>query len=693
MRNIKDKIVKAIIPVVMFGFMMGFFGPVQLYINNASEFFFNFKDIIGICIVMTLVFIAVPLIVIAVVPKKASSWITTVLFGISLALYIQGNYINVNYGTLNGEKVVWSNYKSVAIWDTIIWVVCIAVPVILKFVKPKISELISKYGSLWIIAIQIVTLVVLVLGMKPKTQNNGEYIFTNEGKYTLSENENVIMFVLDCYESGDFANLLDKHTEYKDMFKNFTYYPDTVGGSTRTVLAIPNLLTGKPYTSEGKYSDYINDSFDECDTYKILDEKGYDSRIYTENTFAPSDADINIANLYNGKKEVHNYKILAEKMYQFTACQYAPHILKKYVWMYSGDFDKAALNSKVDKSCYQLDDDIFYEQLCNNKLTTIKDKAFRVYHLNGAHGPFKLKADATMSNKETSLEEQEMGVMTILNEYFEQMKKLGIYDDAKIIILADHGAYGIECNPVLLVKDGNKTSEFTVDNTPVSYENIQPTLMKMLGSEDPDGIKSIDEISSGDNKERLFYYQDKKSNKAVEYKITGALPDNAQINETGRTFKLFSADAKEYTLGTELLFNVEGTATAYVTKGLGKSEAGQTWTSGDEFEMSIPLDYNDDDELYIYFKLNKIQLPKEHVGVTINDEFLSWYLVEEETLNIRVPADMVKGKGKIKINLSLPDASFDGDERYVALLMNSVKIDKVKGTFNETRRVQDKNSN
>lgn len=689
----KDKLLKkaknSIFPIVFFGFMMGFFGPVQLYLNNASEFYFYFKDIIWICILMTLGFMLVPLALVLVTPKKISEWIGTVLFGITLALYIQGNYVKVDYGTLNGDALIWSNYKAVAIWNTALWIVLIAIPIVLKIVKPEISKLVTKYGSVWIVAIQAVTLIILALTLKPKTQNNGECIFTSEGKFTLSNNNNTIVFVLDCYETADFQKLLKDHSEYKEeLFTNFTYYPNTVGGSTRTVLAIPNLLTGMPYTSEGKYSDYLNDAFGSCQTYEILENKNYDSRIYTETTFAPSDSGIDIKNLKKGKKEVHNYPLLGLKLYQFTACQYFPHLAKQYVWMYSGDFDKAALNKKSDKSAYQLDDDIFYEQLCDKKISTIDEDAFRVYHLNGNHGPFKLKADATSDGKETSTEEQQMGVMTILGEYFDQMKKLGIYDDANIIICADHGASGIECNPIFLIKEGKNTTKFTESNIPVSYENLQPTIIKFLGEKPKSGIKAVDELTMEDNKERYFYYQNKKANESIEYKITGVLPNNAKEEETGRRFKLFAVEASEYELGEEIFFNVEGTALAYIKKGLGKTEAGQTWTDGYEFEMELPVDYTDNDDLYLHFKFNKLELPKEHVGVSVNGEFINWYLVEDKSLNVRVPGKLVKDKGKINIHFDMPDASWDGDERYCVFCMKSLTIDKIKGNFAETKIIK-----
>ena len=40
----------------------------------------------------------------------------------------------------------------------------------------------------------------------------------------------------------------------KEAFRDFVYYPDTVGGATRTAVAIPVILTGQAWTEPVSYS-------------------------------------------------------------------------------------------------------------------------------------------------------------------------------------------------------------------------------------------------------------------------------------------------------------------------------------------------------------------------------------------------------------------------------------------------------
>lgn len=683
---------KSCVPAALFlSFMIGFFGPVQLYLTNASEFYFDFSDIKGSCVKYTILLFAVLSIIMLILPEIISRWISSFVFGVSLALYIQGNYITTNYGTLNGETVDWSAYKTVSIWNTFLWIACIIIPLIITAIKPKISRVINMAGSLWIVAIQVVTLIVLFSNVKPKTLNNSDRIFTNEGKYTVSSENNVCVFILDCYDSKEFNKFIEEHPEYKnELFTEFTYYPNTVGGSTRTVLALPHILTGKPYIDEKTYLTYLNESYNSTVLYDDLEKSNYDTRIYTESTFAPSSIKVNIDNLYTGEKKVADYNKLNYCMYKFTACKYFPHILKKYVWMYSGDFDEAAEDNKSDEASYTINDAAFYKNLKEDGLVLRNDKnAFRLYHLKGAHPSYTLKSDATSDGSDTSFEEQQQGVMTILNEYFKQMKDLGIYDNSTIIICSDHGEGGVEYNPLFMVKKGMETNNYTISELPVSYDNLQPTILAAIGNNNT-GVKSIWELTMDDNAERYFYFQETVQNKAIEYKITGTVGKNEEVIQTGRTFDIFKStddgETPQYSIGEELSFGIEASGNAYAIKGLSKNEDEHTWTDGHEVEFDIPLSEIVTSDIYVKIKSNIIIGDVQRVGVSVNGEFLNWYAMDSNELIFKITMEHMKNSQNLDIKLELPDAlSFETDHRTLGIALKTMTINYIDDDFIESR--------
>ena len=106
------------------------FGPVQLFLLNSGELWFRLSDVlIPGSIVCLASWVLLSLIGILLRGKTRNCYIFLV-FGLTLALYIQGNYVRTDYGTLNGASVAWENYRQEAIRNTVLWIVCLAVPFI-----------------------------------------------------------------------------------------------------------------------------------------------------------------------------------------------------------------------------------------------------------------------------------------------------------------------------------------------------------------------------------------------------------------------------------------------------------------------------------------------------------------------------------------------------------------------------------
>jgi hypothetical protein len=643
-----------IISVLFLTFTFCIFGPFQLYITNASELFFSFRDIWWICALIAL-FSGLFFIIVGLLLKgKLREFYCCILWGIAIGFYIQGNIISVNYGTLDG-KVNWEQYNGVGVWNTVIWIVCIISPFIIYKLFPKLWNIIRDYISIGILAVQVIILCLLFI----MTDNSfgTDCQLTNFGRFQLSKNENTIVFVLDAYDSQYFSDFIEQHPEYKEtLWSDFIFYPDTVGGGARTLIAMPQILTGEYYTSEGSYPDYLEKAYQSTDLYQNLDKAKYNIGIYTQGQFVSPIMKDMIINIKSGKKQVSSYSTLAYYLYRFTACRYFPHELKKNVWMYSGDFDAAVDSSGSDQSSYLINDALFYRDLVENGITLQDDKnAFRLYHLMGAHAPYTLDSQAQRSVTETSLEEQQIGVMHILEAYFDQMKQLGVYDNANIVVLADHGSLNYSQNPLLLIKRGQETKTFTRSDVPVSYTNLHSTLLSFLPKSNRSG-KTIFELTHEDNKER-FFYMHSADNVTVEYIIRGEASDPDNVHETGKTYRVFASEEPgKYCFGDMLYFDARATGLQYAVKGFSVSEASHTWTDGFEVIMSFPLQKPLRKDAFVSISLLFVANGRQRVEVYINDTFLNNYVVDTNQMNFIIPKEMITND-ELVIRFELPDAA------------------------------------
>lgn len=685
----------ALVPAAFLSFTFCVFGPLQMYVTNAAEFFFSISDIWWLCLlcggILFLCLIAIGFLI----PGNWREKYFLLLFGIALAFYIQGNYIPMKYGTLNGEKVDWSAYTQTDVASTLLWFFCLIIPPFIKrfFKRSENYRSAINYISLGIISVQVITLAALYINVDVRSmEEDKSHQLSTEGEFQLSENENIVVFILDAYDSKDFNKFINEHDEYKNtLFKGFIYYPNTVGGATRTVLAVPYILTGYPYIHEEPYREYIEKAFQTTSFYKKLKKTGYTAGIYTEASFVPADAEDVIMNVSGRAKEITSYPKLAGLLLQFTACRYFPNFMKQYVWMYSGDFNQAARNN----TAYLIDDAAFYQGLIENRISTDKsDGAFRVYHLMGAHGPYTLDSDANRVD-ESSAEEQQLGVMRILEEYFQQMKEAGIYDNATIMVMADHGNGEIEYNPMLLIKEKNALSDYKVSKLPVSYQNLQPTFLSLLGENDT-GLKSVFELNEADNSERYFYLQagSVPDYYAIEYLIKGTIPDAETVTETGKKFTIFGAesDADIEREGVEGKFYFDGRATgnAYCISGFSKNEGSHTWTQGNEAIWKIPYSEPLRKDLGIELQLVAQITGYQRVGITINGNFLNWYVVTDRILNFKVPKELIYGAQNLEIRFQLPDAASPSayEPRLLSLAFYSMTIKEWSSDFEESKMVR-----
>ena len=673
---------------LLFSMTFCVFGPLEIFMSNQDEFWFDITDVLPVILVaFATAFLA--LFAVTYMVSRKLKWFTAVVFGFGIALYIQGNFMFTNYGSLDGTAIDWYSFGTWPVLNSLIWVVLITVPFLIYSKNKKLYRSIFTYVTLGIVGIQLTTLATLAITATPEQGSEEELSLTNYGQFVLSEDENTIVFVLDCFDQEVFSRYTEQFPDaVKELFADFTYYPDTVGGATRTVVALPYIITGQPYTSGG-YQEYLNTEASNAKLYDELINRNYDIAFYTSSGHVPHNADFEILNLGQSKPRVGSYTKLTYYTYKLTAFRYFPHVLKESVWMYTGDFDEAADLSGSNESTYVINDALFYQMLTEMKLSVQDDNnCFRLYHLTGAHPPYNLDANSQKVS-ESSQFEQISGVFNILSDYFEQMKALGIYQNANIIVMADHGENDISQNPLFMVKtavEAEEVREFTVSNIPVSYCNLHPTLLEMIGGNSDE--KSVFELTMEDNAKRYFYAN--RDISLVEYVITGFAGNYDNTKETGRVFTIFE-NANQYSsgyeLGAKIMFTPSGTGRKYSVKGFSTVEDDFTWIAEKQAVLEIPLAEAPKQELFASMELSHIYGGVQNVRVSINGHYLNEYIIRTPQLCFRIPKDFLDDE-KLTIELDMLDAEASSmDPRLLSIAVHSLCIQNAKEDSLETEIV------
>lgn len=652
------------------------FGTLELFMSNREEFWFSYNQMLSVIVIFGVLLIAVCIIILMLLPNNMFKYGIAIINGFTLTMYIQGNYLPNDYGVLDGTAIEWENYQGRLLYNSIIWCVLILLVILFAKKREKMFFSASKIVIGVILATQIVTLITVGL-MLPKRSSDS--ILSVNGQFDVSNRNNTIVFVLDCFDSELFGELLKEYpSAIEEMFEDFTFYHNMVGGATRTKCAIPYIFTGQTNTGGGTYTEYVRESFAESPLIKELQTGKYDARVYTESAYIDMQQQQAIDNISYDTLYPTSKWGLTRDFLKVTAFRYAPHIMKKYFWLYSGDFD---FWKEKDVS-YVFDDSAFYEKLkTENVKSSINKDVFRFYHLTGAHPPYTMNDNCERVDSDQGSEQgQGLGALKIVSEFIEQLKALDAYENSTIFVVADHGARGYEQNPLFMVKQKKKRQEFQQSEISLSYKNFPDMMVDALVGQKVNMEK--DYACSG---ERYFYvgYENNYRYSITEYASEGAAYDAENFYQTGQVFWENANESYKYPIGKKLSFAEDATANIYCKSGFHTNELTHTWSGkGKAAEMYFELE-GEYDNLLLEIEYAPFN-PPQKVKIYANANIIADYDANGyEQKQIIIPKEYVED-GVLDLAFEFPNAispveiGYSEETREIALCMYSMCISSTK---------------
>lgn len=645
------------------------FVPIDIYLKNSNEFWFSLGDIIWM---LLFCFAAATLILFAIgclLKGKAKTFFLCLLLGLTLGLFIQSYIINIDYGVLDGRQIDWSNYRKQGIINTSLWLACIYLPFLLfKLLKKSytFNKLLSRLAC-GLIMIQVCT--VLFLFSTTPIENKSNIYFSTEKMFELSSKNNIIVFILDTFESKEFKRIIDEHPELSEPLDGFTYYPDAVGSYPTTIGALPQILTGEWYEHKESYQEYLDKGWDKNKFWNYLNDVNYDCRVFPAVHCAAETAQIN--NLVSGKIKISSHLGLSVKYFKFTAFRSAPHFFKRFFILYTRDFDKYRLNE-----VYRTDDVNFHEQLNSEDFHTQDQiNCFRFYHLQGPHGPWTMTRDIKRDNSGSlKHDDQAIGSLKIVYSYISKLKEQNLYDKSAIIIMADHGNHSGEAvvrSPLVLIKEQNSLGKLGTSTNPVSFDNLFATIAAFIDKESAAqfGIPFMEPINNTKPRRFLSYIWNVAPPKEdvvpflEEFNVIGNAGYTGSWNKTGKTYGQEQKQIDNtYKLGEIISFAKNGNSSNFIPNNLfsgwSNTENNYTWTEGNEAVLSLKNIYTKNNNIKI--KLNAFpylgaKLKQQKVDLFVDGiQVAKWNVTKDDWYEATIPKN-TKNDGKLKIKIKISD--------------------------------------
>lgn len=483
----------------IFAFTVFFAGPSMVYLHNVRQLKFTFWELIPYLSISSAVIFALAVLLFRSIASSSHyTRLLALVFASSIAFWVQGNIFVWNYGEFGGDPIDWKSKTFQGVMEAILWLAFLG----LALAKAQSFRRFIRTVSITLIVFQLAYIVIVHNSIHytcPQTHKNLKSL-----EFDFSKDKNVILLVVDSFQSDVFQKIVNKSERFAGMLDGFTYFRNAGPVGKNTTAAMPVIMTARYYDGSVTYEDYIEEAFLSNSLPQVLKANGFS--VYLYRSWTVTSCDERVAS--NFAKKEYMLPELSElaTIFDITIFRYSPHFIKMLItdsdlnepYLIRG-FLGAFNEGKVGgKHFYNNRDAKWMDKFARNANVNASGKVFKFLYLRGLHRPYGLDENRNRANlpfSRDSLTRTAVAEVKNIEIFLDTLKRLGIYDKSMIIICGDHGASASPGHankvvadgktaaylvPMLLVKPFNSRGEFLTSDAPVSLADIPQTVFHEL---------------------------------------------------------------------------------------------------------------------------------------------------------------------------------------------------------------------
>ena len=327
--------------------------------------------------------------------------------------------------------------------------------------------------------------------------------------YHFSSQKNLLIVLLDSFQSDLFGDLLRDDSTLADEFAGFTFYPDTLGVAASTYLTLPSLHSGKLYQAGQRLREFYTSTISQDSFLNALASAGYEVTLVNAiQKVCPERIEFCI----KGEEVLHGKTWLllmeAARLLDLSLVRAVPLSYKRI--LYRGQFWTV---SPLVRRYLRRYDDGELEHVAGNRVLKALGEHGRIVndrptakfiHLLSTHQPYVLDVDCEIRRGETPERRRTAVLQTrcavvAFTDLLDFLRQAGIYDRSLIVLIADTGA-GLDshyvsaesdkpvwarlvgrANPVFLIKRPGAQGPLTTADASVQPSDLPATVCAILG--------------------------------------------------------------------------------------------------------------------------------------------------------------------------------------------------------------------
>ena len=416
------------------------FGPFTIFSGNEAEFSAPFSVLVrplllaGGGIALALVGIGL------VLPQKLHSAYVTLLFGLGLVVWIQGNFLVADYGAFTGAAIDWTieswrNPYEIALW--------IGLPA-LVVAATRYTFRIAPFASGALVTLQAAALITTALRADSATP--AKWRGLAESMFELSRKQNIIHIVLDGFQSDLFGEILAEERRTLDRsFSGAVFFENHTGAFPTTIASVPAMLSGRVYRNDRSLQRYVRDIYQQGSLFKSLRAGGYRVDSLTE--------------MHHDKESATNYYRLPrpyvsyDDYTQFTTWhladlslfRHAPHLLRPAIyngqaWRLQTLFGPGDTNTR---KYHPVNGAVVLDELAHRLTPSTDEPVYKFIHVGIPHQPVTLDGNCQFTGvvraTRTSYKGQARCAVMRTAAVLDRLKSEGVYDNTFVVVSSDHG--------------------------------------------------------------------------------------------------------------------------------------------------------------------------------------------------------------------------------------------------------------
>jgi len=233
-----------------------------------NQFNLDTPFIEGLVIVMTMLaaLLTLSAIITWLIPVFLRKYLLPILVILTVLVFLQQNILVGEYGMIDGNSLSFEDARLLTWLDSILWCMGIVCAIFLRRYITQKAVTILTFSGLASVAVIVTALITYDF-----KSNQSSYSISEKDKFSFSTEKNVLVFLLDAFQSDLFTQFIEDEPTLKEHFNGFTYYPNTTAVFSKTYPTIPLLFTGKVYKKEQPIKEFLTTSYQDSLLTDLVD--------------------------------------------------------------------------------------------------------------------------------------------------------------------------------------------------------------------------------------------------------------------------------------------------------------------------------------------------------------------------------------------------------------------------------------